>query len=103
MAYLQKFDIDYLKIDQSFVQDIETNAGCRTIAESIIVMAHRLGLQVIAEGIETDGQEKILQAAGCDYGQGYLFSKAVPPEAFEQMLASESASGSPRETGRHTH
>jgi diguanylate cyclase (GGDEF)-like protein/PAS domain S-box-containing protein len=89
MAYLKKFDIDYLKIDQSFVRDIETNAGSRTIAESIIVMAHKLGLKVIAEGIETDGQEKLLQAAGCDYGQGYLFSKAVPPHTFEQMLPSE--------------
>jgi diguanylate cyclase (GGDEF)-like protein/PAS domain S-box-containing protein len=89
MAYLKKFDIDYLKIDQSFVRDIETNAGSRTIAESIIVMAHKLGLKVIAEGIETDGQEKLLQAAGCDYGQGYLFSKAVPPHTFEQMLPGE--------------
>lgn len=100
MAYLKKFDIDYLKIDQSFVQDIEANAGSRAIAESIIVMAHKLGLQVIAEGIETTGQEKILQAAGCDYGQGYLFSKAVPPDAFEQMLASESAGSGSGETGR---
>jgi diguanylate cyclase (GGDEF)-like protein len=89
MAYLKKFDIDYLKIDQSFVHDIETNAGSRTIAESIIVMAHRLGLKVIAEGIETDGQKKLLQAAGCDYGQGHLFSKAVPPDTFEQMLPGE--------------
>ena len=89
MAYLKKFDIDYLKIDQSFVRDIETNEGSRTIAESIIVMAHKLGLKVIAEGIETDGQKKLLQAAGCDYGQGHLFSKAVPPDTFEQMLPSE--------------
>jgi diguanylate cyclase (GGDEF)-like protein/PAS domain S-box-containing protein len=91
MAYLKKFDIDYLKIDQSFVRDIETNAGSRAIAESIIIMAHRLGLKVIAEGIETEGQEIILQVAGCDYGQGYLFSKAVPPDEFEQLLAGELA------------
>jgi hypothetical protein len=90
MAYLKKFDIDYLKIDKSFVHDIEANAGSRAIAESIIVMAHRLGLKVIAEGVETAGQEKILQAAGCDYEQGYLFSKAVPPDTFERMLAIES-------------
>jgi EAL domain-containing protein (putative c-di-GMP-specific phosphodiesterase class I) len=80
------------------VHDIETNAGSRTIAESIIVMAHKLGLKVIAEGIETAGQEKILRAAGCDYGQGYLFSKAVPSETFEQMLA-----GGPVGTGRYAH
>ncbi|WP_194724866.1 sensor domain-containing protein [Noviherbaspirillum malthae] len=87
MAYLKKFDIDYLKIDQSFVRDMEVNAGSRTIAESIIVMAHKLGLKVIAEGIETDGQVRILQAAGCDYGQGHWFSKPLLPHDFEDMLA----------------
>jgi diguanylate cyclase (GGDEF)-like protein/PAS domain S-box-containing protein len=99
MAYLKKFDIDYLKIDQSFVHDMETDAGNRTIAESIIVMAHKLGMQVIAEGIETIAQKELLIAAGCDYGQGFLFSAAVPPQAFEQMLAESAlvanASGRP--------
>ena len=99
MAYLKKFDIDYLKIDQSFVQDIEANAGSRTIAESMIVMAHKLGLKVIAEGIETPGQENILRAAGCDYGQGYLFSKAVPPDMFEQLLPCDAAG----EAGQYIH
>ncbi|WP_158206801.1 EAL domain-containing protein [Pseudoduganella flava] len=100
MAYLQRFDIDYLKIDQSFVRDIETNAGSRAIAESIIVMAHRLGLKVIAEGIETAGQYAILDAAGCDYGQGYLFSRPVPPDEFEQLLASVPAQGGSGAAGR---
>ena len=86
MAYLKKFDIDYVKIDQSFVRDIDVNAGSRAIAESIIVMAHKLGLKVIAEGIETLAQEEILRMAGCDYGQGYLFSNPVPPETFEELL-----------------
>lgn len=87
MAYLQKFDIDYLKIDQSFVRDIETNVSNRTIAETIIMMAHKLGLQVIAEGIETQEQLDCLLEAGCDYGQGFLFSRPVPASEFEQMLA----------------
>ena len=86
MAYLKKFDIDYLKIDQSFVKDITTDATNRTIAESIIVMAHKLGLKVIAEGIETADQMNVLRAAGCDYGQGYLFSPAVPAVDFERLL-----------------
>ena len=103
MAYLKKFDIDYLKIDQSFVQDIEANAGSRTIVESIIAMAHKLGLKVIAEGIETPGQENILRTTGCDYGQGYLFSKAVPPDMFEQLLSSDSAGNRAGEAGRHIH
>lgn len=100
MAYLKKFDIDYLKIDKSFVHDIEVNAGSRTIAESIIVMAHKLGLKVIAEGIETPEQEKILQAAGCDYGQGYLFSEAVPPDAFERLLTRRTVAACTADMGR---
>ncbi|WP_162256854.1 sensor domain-containing protein [Noviherbaspirillum sp. Root189] len=86
MAYLKKFDIDYLKIDQSFVRDITTNEGDRAIAESIIMMAHRLGLKVIAEGIETPEQRDLLTAAGCDFGQGFLFARPAPAEWFERML-----------------
>ena len=85
--YLKKFDIDYLKIDQSFVRDITTDPTNQAIAESIIAMAHKLGLKVIAEGIETAGQRDLLATAGCDYGQGYLFSQAVPADEFEQLLA----------------
>jgi diguanylate cyclase (GGDEF)-like protein/PAS domain S-box-containing protein len=87
MSYLKKFDIDYLKIDQSFVRDITTDLTNQTIAESIIVMAHKLGLKVIAEGIETAEQRDLLVAAGCDYGQGFLFSRAVPADEFERLLA----------------
>lgn len=87
MSYLHKFHIDYLKIDQSFVHDIETNASHRTIAETIIIMAHRLGLQVIAEGIETRLQMEILAQAGCDYGQGYYFSRPVPETRLRDMLS----------------
>lgn len=86
MSYLHKFHIDYLKIDQSFVHDIETNSSHRTIAETIIMMAHRLGLEVIAEGIETRHQMEILAHAGCDYGQGYYFSKPVPEAQLLEML-----------------
>ncbi|WP_168203181.1 putative bifunctional diguanylate cyclase/phosphodiesterase [Marinobacter fonticola] len=86
MAYLKKFDVDYLKIDQSFVQDMASNASSRTIAESIIVMGHKLGLKVIAEGVETEDQRKWLRSVGCDYAQGFLFSKALQPDEFESRL-----------------
>jgi len=89
MQYLKKFDIDYLKIDQSFVRDMVSDASDRTIVKSIIVMAHELGLQVIAEGIETVAQRDLLQGAGCDFGQGFLFSKAVSADEFGRMMASE--------------
>ncbi|HJV86330.1 MAG TPA: EAL domain-containing protein [Noviherbaspirillum sp.] len=86
MAYLKKFDVDYLKVDQSFVRDMERNATSRTIAETIIVMAHKLDLQVIAEGVETPAQRDWLRDAECDYAQGFLFSGPLPPEQFEQLL-----------------
>ena len=86
LSYLKKFDIDYLKIDLSFVRDLETDPNDRALSEAIIMMAHKLGLKVIAEGVETEGQLKLLSVAGCDYAQGYLFSKPIPPEEFEILL-----------------
>jgi EAL domain-containing protein (putative c-di-GMP-specific phosphodiesterase class I) len=87
MAYLKKFHVHYLKIDQSFVHDMPISADSRTIAETIIVMAHKLGLKVIAEGVETAEQRDWLTAAECDYAQGYFFSKAVSAPDFEKLLA----------------
>lgn len=86
LAYLKKFDIDYLKIDQSFVRNLTTDANDRVLSEAIILMAHKLGLKVIAEGVETEEQQAFLTAAGCDYAQGYLFSRPIPPEKFEEFL-----------------
>ncbi|MFZ2524530.1 MAG: EAL domain-containing protein, partial [Candidatus Ferrigenium altingense] len=86
LSYLKKFDIDYLKIDQSFVRDLVTDPDDMALSEAIIVMAHKLGLKVIAEGVETEAQRKLLTEAYCDYAQGYLFSKPVPAEAFEELL-----------------
>ena len=86
LSYLKKFDIDYLKIDLSFVRDLETDPNDRALSEAIIMMAHKLGLEVIAEGVETEGQRKLLAAAGCDYAQGFLFSRPIPPQEFEALL-----------------
>lgn len=86
MSYLQRFDIDYLKIDQSFVRNMVKNPGDQAIAEAIIVMAHKLGMKVIAEGVETAEQRDILVAAGCDYGQGFLFAKPMPAKDFDRYL-----------------
>ena len=87
IAYLKKFAVDYLKIDQSFVRDIGASPGDRAIVRSIIAMAHELGLQVIAEGIETLEQKNFLVEGQCDFGQGFLFSRAVPAKEFERMLS----------------
>ena len=86
LSYLKKFDIDYLKIDQSFVRNLADDGSDQALCEAIIVMAHKLGLKVIAEGVETEQQRDLLAAYGCDYAQGWLYSKAVPPEQFEVLL-----------------
>ena len=86
LSYLKKFDIDYLKIDQSFVRNLATDPDDMALSEAIIVMAHKLGLKVIAEGVETDTQCKLLADAGCDYAQGYLFSRPIQAEEFEGLL-----------------
>lgn len=86
LAYLKRFDIDYLKIDKSFVRDIETDANDKALSQAIIVMAHALGIKVIAEGVETASQLRFLREMGCDYAQGYLFSEAVPIDQFEALF-----------------
>lgn len=71
LSYLKKFDVDYLKIDQSFTQSLSQNSSEYALCEAIIVMAHKLGIKVIAEGVETEQQHQLLQQMACDYGQGY--------------------------------
>jgi len=87
LSYLQKFDIDYIKIDQSFVRHLVPASTDLALCKAIIVMAHELGMKVIAEGIETTQQRDLLAAAGCDYGQGYLFARPMPVQDFEAFLA----------------
>ena len=86
LSYLKKFDIDYLKIDQTFVRDITTDPSDLALSEAIVVMANKLGLKVIAEGVETAEQRDLLVQCGCDYAQGYFYAKPLTPEAFEQLL-----------------
>jgi len=86
LSYLKKFDIDYIKIDQSFTRNLKPNSDDTALCEAIIVMAHKLGIKVIAEGIETSEQRDLLTAAGCDYGQGYFYSKPIPASEFDQLL-----------------
>ncbi|ADE11174.1 bifunctional diguanylate cyclase/phosphodiesterase [Sideroxydans lithotrophicus] len=86
LSYLKKFDIDYIKIDRSFVRNLTATSDDMVLCEAIIVMAHKLGLKVIAEGIETATQRHLLTAAGCDYGQGHFFSRPLPSHEFESML-----------------
>ncbi|MFZ2407720.1 MAG: GGDEF domain-containing phosphodiesterase, partial [Methylobacter sp.] len=86
LTYLQKLDIDYVKIDQAFVCDLMPGSKNMALCKAIIVMAHELGLKVIAEGIETEEQHDLLVAAKCDYGQGYFYSRPAEAEEFEKLL-----------------
>ncbi len=86
LSYLKKFDIDYLKIDKSFINNLKPDSEDMALCEAIIVMAHKLGIKVIAEGVETLQQKELLLKAGCDFAQGYLFSKPIPAATFEDLF-----------------
>jgi len=86
LAYLKKMPLDILKIDQSFVRDIETDINDAAIVDTIISMAKHLDLKVIAEGVETTFELNFLEDKGCRLYQGYLFSKPVPDDQFTELL-----------------
>jgi EAL domain-containing protein (putative c-di-GMP-specific phosphodiesterase class I) len=86
MAYLQKFPVDQLKIDLSFVRDMHTNKGNLEIVRAIIRLAHSLRLNVVAEGVEQSVHRQLLSSMGCDFGQGYFFSRPVSAESLQRLL-----------------
>jgi len=86
LSYLKRFPIDFLKIDRSFVKDIAHDRYGAGIVRAIIVMAHTLGIKVIAEGVETSEQLGYLRDQGCDIGQGYFWSKPLAVETFTELL-----------------
>ena len=87
LSYLQKFPFNRLKIDRAFVSSLGTTANSGTIIQSIVALGHALGMNVLAEGIETDEQRVLLRLAGCDEMQGFLFARPGPAEAIDEMLA----------------
>ncbi len=93
LSYLKRLPFDELKIDQSFVRDALTDQNDATIARTIVALGQSLGLSVVAEGVETEGQRTFLASNGCDVYQGHLFGQPLPPDAFEKLLPA--ASGPP--------
>ncbi|MGZ3182361.1 MAG: sensor domain-containing protein [Telluria sp.] len=86
LSYLKRLPLDQLKIDQSFVRDILTDANDASIAHTVIALARTLGLDVIAEGVETAAQRDLLRTYGCAAFQGYLYSRPVPEAEFEALI-----------------
>ena len=86
LAYLTKFDIEYLKIDKQFIHSLSKDVRDTALCEAIIVMAHKLGLQVIAEAVEHHLQDEMLDKAGCDFVQGYLYSRPILAEQLDAIL-----------------
>ncbi|MBL6946764.1 MAG: EAL domain-containing protein, partial [Rhodospirillales bacterium] len=87
LSYLRRFPVNCLKIDKSFVQDVTVDDGDAKLVEAIINMARSLKLEVVAEGVETDDQMEFLRVRGCDFAQGYYFSKPVPGDEFARLFA----------------
>lgn len=85
-GYLKKYPTDYIKIDKSFVQRISESGRDLALCEAIVVMAKKMSMKVIAEGVETQAQGQILKDIGCDFAQGYYFAKPLPLEEFELLL-----------------
>ncbi|NET09117.1 MAG: EAL domain-containing protein [Symploca sp. SIO2B6] len=89
LSYLHRFPIDTLKVDRSFVMNIDEMGEDHAIVKTIIALGHHLGMDVIAEGIETSEQAKKLKDLHCEYGQGYFFAKPLPAEKVEELLVRE--------------
>lgn len=88
LAYLKKFPLNTLKIDKAFVDDIETSEQGRNMVATIVTIAHNLGMQVVAEGVETNQQLSFLSGLRCEQLQGYLYSKPLPENDFQKYLLS---------------
>lgn len=87
LAYLKRFPLNTLKVDRSFVRDIDANADDASITRAVIQMAHELSLKVVAEGVETEAQIRLLAEAGCDQIQGYYFARPLPADELSGLLA----------------
>jgi diguanylate cyclase (GGDEF)-like protein/PAS domain S-box-containing protein len=96
LSYLQRFPVDTLKIDRSFVNALGRDPQSRAIVQSVVLLAKTLGLDVTGEGVETTAQEAELRFLGCDQGQGFLFARPVPVDVLEAMLSGHRARQTPR-------
>ncbi len=86
LSYLKKMNVDFIKVDKSFIRDLAVDQSDYALVEAIIVMAHKLGIKVVAEGVETAEQNDILRKIGCDFVQGYYYARPMPSQDFINYL-----------------
>ena len=95
LAYLANLQVNVLKIDRTFINDIETNSGHRAIVASTVTLAESFGCELVAEGVETQSQAAILTSMGCKLAQGYLFAKPMPENEIKTLLINGELLGQP--------
>ena len=88
LSYLKRFPVDALKIDRTIVEGVERDPGNAAIVSAAITLAHALGLEAVAEGVETEGEAAELRNLGCDFGQGYYWGRPRPAHAAAALLES---------------
>ncbi len=88
LSYISNLEVDIIKIDRSFIMDMEVNSKHRAIASTVITLANAFGAKLVAEGIENQAQADMLVAMGCEYGQGYLYSRAIPENQLFELVQS---------------
>lgn len=103
LSYLKRFPLDTLKIDRSFVEDIDVDADDAAIVRAIIALGHNLNLRIVAEGVTTSAQLQFLQAEGCDAVQGFLMSPAVPASRFTQLIRASAPLIAPERAAESRH
>ena len=88
LVYLDRLDVDIIKIDRAFVKNVDQSDASRSIVGAIIGLGTQLGKKVVAEGVETAAEFRVLKELGCHQGQGYFWSKPMPEAGFRQLLTS---------------
>jgi EAL domain-containing protein (putative c-di-GMP-specific phosphodiesterase class I) len=86
LSYLKRFPVDIIKIDRSFIADLDQNSASHTIVDAVVGLAHGLGMTVVAEGVETEEQLDRITRMGCDYCQGFYFARPTPVERIHTLI-----------------